>query len=183
MRNGNGFDEESERVKVIKKLEHAVSEVIQIPRFISLVPEIGTNIVYALSHASSVIEVAGLRERINKNSRTKKIINNIEFGASLHMATVVLEAMKKDPSFRAAINLRGGDDIVLGSEEIGIDLIILPRGKTHDVCPVVSNLKKSKIVHQAYYHPGGHGIESTTTLIGRTPRELVETVSELIRTV
>jgi predicted fused transcriptional regulator/phosphomethylpyrimidine kinase len=183
MRNGTGFKKKSEREKVIEKLDNAVSELLQNPGFISLVPKIGTNIVYALSHASSVIEVAGLRERIHNISKKKKIVDDIEFGASLHMATVVLEAIKKDPSLRAAINLRGGEDIVIGLEKIGIDLMILLRGKTDDVCPVVSYLKKSERIHQAYFHPGGPSIEPTTTIIGRTPRDLVETVSELIRTV
>lgn len=183
MRNDTCFDKKSERDKVIEKLENAVSELLHIPRFISLVPKIGTNIVYALSHASSVIEVVGLRKRIQNISRKKKVVDDIEFGASIHMATVVLEAMKKDPSFRAAINLRGGEDIVIGFEKIGIDLMILPFGTTDDVCPVVSYLKKSERIHQAYFHPGGPGIESTTTILGRNPRDLVETVLELIQTV
>ena len=182
MRNGNGFNIKFAREKVIENIDNAVSELIQIPGFISMVPKIGTNIVYALPHALSVIEVAGLRERICQISKIKKV-EVIEFGASLHMAAVVLEAMKKDPSLRAAINLRGGEDIVMGFEEIGVDPIILPQGGTNDVCPVVSKLMKSGRIHQAYYHPGGPGIEPTTTIIGRTPRELVEIVSELIRAV
>ena len=78
MRNGTGFENEIERDNVIEKLENVISELINNPEFFSLVPQIGTNIVCALSHASSVIEVAGLRKRIHNITRIKKIVDYVE---------------------------------------------------------------------------------------------------------
>jgi hydroxymethylpyrimidine/phosphomethylpyrimidine kinase len=70
-----------------------------------LVPEIRTNVVYALPSASSTNEVAGVKGRITVVDGKPKASGFPAFGASSHMARVMLSFLKKDGSKKSGIDL------------------------------------------------------------------------------
>lgn len=72
--------------------------------FAFLIPEVRTNLVYALSHAKSKREVAGIDGRVTVVNGFPKASGFPRFGASSHMARFILEIMKVDPEMRAGIN-------------------------------------------------------------------------------
>jgi hydroxymethylpyrimidine/phosphomethylpyrimidine kinase len=102
---------EDERHLVRERLAEAVSELTKFmdPR---LIPEVGSNLVYALHNAREIQDVAGVEGRIVRYKGSVHPVGGIEFGASDHMARAVLTAMKYDPSIRSMANIRFSETIL-----------------------------------------------------------------------
>jgi len=93
-----------EKINVLDTLEYAVSELKEKmdPR---LIPEVGSNIVYARKGARMPSEVAGVEGRIVRLRNTVHPVGACAFGASDHVARIVLTAMRFDPEIRSAANI------------------------------------------------------------------------------
>ncbi len=172
-----------ERDEVLDTLREVLSELEASKGFSSLIPQVGTNMVYAKQDASSTDEVAGLSGRVVLSRGTPKVCGEVLYGGSKHMASVILEVSKLNPHMRAAVNIRGGEDVVKALREMNISLQVLPPEATGDACPVTTDIRESKKLHKAYYHPGAFGVEPSTTLIGEMPKQLLNTIVELARRV
>lgn len=94
------------RVKVLKQLKEAAVYFVNYVHAADLIPEIRTNIVYALPEAKSVDEVAGIPGRVTKAFGRAFYCMDPAFGASDHMARLILAAMRYDGELRGAINVR-----------------------------------------------------------------------------
>lgn len=90
--------------RVLGNLVRAVKILENCAEFAELIPEVRTNIVYALPNAKKVEEVAGIEGRITKIGSRAKACGYPGFGASSHMERIVLEVMKIDRRLRAGIN-------------------------------------------------------------------------------
>jgi predicted fused transcriptional regulator/phosphomethylpyrimidine kinase/hydrogenase maturation factor len=165
---------------LIDELHAALDRLLVIPGLVDLVPEVGTNILYAKPRASSSEDVAGLIGRIIKGSGKPLVCGEIAYGASKYLSSVLFEAMKIDPSKRAALNIRGGSDIANRLEAIGLRVHILPSKVEGDGCPVASYLETSNTLLDAYIHPGDMGIEATTTILGENPGCIVDVLERLV---
>ena len=78
-----------------------------------LIPEVRSNLVMARKDASSIDDVVGVPGRITTVKGRPRAFMKPEFGASSHMARLILEVMKHDPKRRSAINLRYNRDIIM----------------------------------------------------------------------
>ncbi|TRO53046.1 hypothetical protein E2P71_06820 [Candidatus Bathyarchaeota archaeon] len=165
---------------LIDELQTALDRLLKIPNLVDLIPEVGTNIVYAKPGARSSDSVAGLIGRIIKGSGKPLVCGEIAYGASKYLSSVLFEAMRIDPSKRAAINIREGRDIANGLRAIGLRVHVLPSNVEGEGCPVAEYLESSETIHDAYLHPGDFGIEATTTIIGENPGDLVEVLERLV---
>lgn len=84
-------------VRAIEKLEASSS-------FAQLIPEVRTNLVYALPDATSPRHVAAVEGRITVVESFPKAAGPPRFGASSHMARFIISIMKYEPEKRAGIN-------------------------------------------------------------------------------
>ncbi|BFH72606.1 thiamine-phosphate synthase family protein [Sulfurisphaera javensis] len=102
----------NEREEVLIKLKQAVDNFVSEDRAFLLIPEIRTNIGYALSNAKGVEDVAAIPGRLSV--AFNKVIYCLPpaFGASDHVARVILTAMSFDKKKRSAINVKYYDEIV-----------------------------------------------------------------------
>jgi hydroxymethylpyrimidine/phosphomethylpyrimidine kinase len=137
------------------------------------------NLVYSKREAEKIEEVAGLTGRIVNAMGKPLSCGEIKYGASMHLASVVLEAKKIKPSIRSAINLKNKYYISEKLAKIGLNVKVLPSEKGKG-CPVAIHIRKFQELFDAYIHPGGFGIEPTTTIIGKCPHELVTILTRLI---
>ncbi len=71
-----------------------------------LIPEVQSNLVYALPYAQGHHEVAAFPGRIVALGEGATIVGCPRFGASRHVANIVLTAMSYNPSIRSAMNIR-----------------------------------------------------------------------------
>ncbi|QGA55535.1 phosphomethylpyrimidine kinase [Sulfolobus sp. E5-1-F] len=100
------MQDESERSHVLKRLKEAVDIFVSNEKAYLLIPEIRTNIGYAVSNAINANDVAAIPGRLTV--AFKKVIYCMlpAFGASDHIARVILTVMKYDKNLRSAINLK-----------------------------------------------------------------------------
>ncbi|SDN56251.1 hydroxymethylpyrimidine/phosphomethylpyrimidine kinase [Desulfonauticus submarinus] len=94
-------------------------ELQKLKGFPKLIPEVRTNIVCALPFAEDKQHVLGFDGRISVKNTGELIFGEIIFGASSHMANVVLTALKFDSSLRWAINIRYNQNILEAIEKSG----------------------------------------------------------------
>ncbi len=87
--------------------------------FLPYIAEVGTQVAMALPYASTPQQVAAVEGRILKFRETAKVTGSVRFGASSHVARIILTAMKHDPSSRAALNLRYDPELVRAFEKTG----------------------------------------------------------------
>jgi predicted fused transcriptional regulator/phosphomethylpyrimidine kinase len=96
---------EEERDGILRELNHAVSLLVE-HMDPSLIPEVGSNIVYALPGAKDPADVAGVFGRIVSLKGRVHPVGEVGFGASDHIARVALTAMRFEPQVRSAANIR-----------------------------------------------------------------------------
>ncbi|EMR74051.1 hypothetical protein MCGE09_00589, partial [Thaumarchaeota archaeon SCGC AB-539-E09] len=165
---------------IIIALEKAIERALDIGGLVDLIPEVGMNIVYAKPEPSSLDDVAGLSGRIIKAMGKPISCGEVVYGASRHLSSVVLEAMRLGSSKRAAINIRGGNDVEERLEAMGIRVQVLPLKVEGAGCPVAIHLRDAHGLVDAYLHPGDHGIEPTTTILGEDPSRLVDLLEKMM---
>ncbi len=166
--------------EIISSLKRGFRKLEEEPRVAALIPEVGLNMVYAKPGARSIEDVAGLSGRVIVSLGKPRVCGEVVYGGSRHLAYVALEAMRLNPEVRAAINLRGGEDVAEALKEMGLKIKHLP-AEAHGPCPVADHIKAAGELYDAYLHPGAVGIEATTTILGREPEEIVDVVLRLAR--
>ncbi|NIT35400.1 MAG: hypothetical protein GTN49_02690 [candidate division Zixibacteria bacterium] len=109
---------DAERWRAYNNLLRAVSVFEASSGTYKLIPEVGTNIAYALPGARTTEEVCAVSGRINRVGGRVRACGMPAFGASDHMARAVLAAMKHDASVRAGMNVRSGEDVLAACSEL-----------------------------------------------------------------
>ncbi len=84
-----------------------------------LVPEVGMNYVYALPNATTRADVCGIEGRITRYKDRARLCGTLNFGASKHVASIVLAALSFDTAERSALNIRYGEKTVQLCKKIG----------------------------------------------------------------
>lgn len=179
---------EAERYRVIEALREAYGALCQ--RDLGwLVPEVGSNLVYALPGARSQDEVAGFEGRIVRLGKGMAKVGEVAFGASRHMASVVLEVMAHEPSVRSAMNIRFSEEVLKGAQKAGLQIASFNRQEEPEevrkregaTLPwgVRQALKDSTGVPDIIFDEGGWGKEPMVRVIGKDPAEVVEKVLKI----
>ncbi|TAJ44650.1 thiamine-phosphate synthase family protein [Methanofollis fontis] len=119
---------DEERDRVVGRLAAAL-DLIRTGMDPCLIPEVGTNIAYALEGAREPDEVAAVQGRIVRLGGAVHPVGEIAFGASDHVARIVLTAMRFDPRVRAAANIRFAEPILHELEEMMLDIRYFDRAQ------------------------------------------------------
>jgi len=94
-----------------------------------LIPEVGSNLVYALPGAREPGDVAGVEGRIVRLRGSIHPVGEVAFGASDHVARIVLTAMRFDPEMRSAANIRFSDALASFIDELSFDVCWFDRNQ------------------------------------------------------
>jgi predicted fused transcriptional regulator/phosphomethylpyrimidine kinase len=121
--------------------------------------------------ATNVVALSG---RMVRALGKPLICVEVVYGGSRLLAFVVLEAMKLDCGRRAAVSVRGGQDVYDGLEGMGLSVALLPSEVGGEGCPVSVFLQRGGGLFDAYAHPRAFGIEPATTIVAETPSELTD---------
>ena len=108
--------EEKERYLVLRNLKEAVLIIEDSPDFSKLIPEVGCNIGMAISEADSYEDVAAVEGRIVRHRRRAVPVGCVDFGASRHVARIILASLRYDPEIRAAINVKYSEKALAACE-------------------------------------------------------------------
>ncbi|MFC1994962.1 thiamine-phosphate synthase family protein [Chloroflexota bacterium] len=91
---------------VMGNLVSAVEMLHNCPEFSSLMPEVRVNLAYALPQAKAVDEVAAIDGRITVVRGLPHASGMPRWGASDHMARLIIEVRKYDSAINAGINFK-----------------------------------------------------------------------------
>ncbi len=91
-------------IDMFGRITIALEEIEACREFVALIPEVRTNMVFAQPHAKTPDEVMAIDGRITIINSMPQASGRFRFGASSHMARLIIELMKTDPSVRAGID-------------------------------------------------------------------------------
>jgi len=184
----------AERFRAVERLREALKLIAEKQElFAKHIPETGMNIVMSIDprYASSVEDVAGVKGRITRAGAKELRIGEIDFGASSHVARLVLAAMKHDPAVRAAMNLRYSEELVENAKRRGYLVVYVDRRAEPEEVRRVEGASIPWILEEAVKKAGGRvpdiiydhgdvGKEPMIRILGRDPVEVVRKALEII---
>ena len=164
--------------------------------FSRLIPEVRSNLVYAKSDAKTINDVMAIDGRITVVNGRPHASGRPKFGASSHMARIILELMKFNPEIRSGINIACNPELVSFLEgyckKEGLTIVKVDRANepadSRDVEGKTMSWKAREAVRLSggkmpniFYELGDVGKEPITTVVGRSPVEVVDEVIKIAR--
>jgi len=173
------------RYRVIQELKKAI-DILKEEKLGHLIPEVSSNFGYALPNAEGFGDVAAFPGRIIRMRDRVATLSDPAFGASQHIANIILTVMRFDPEYCSAMNLRYSKENVAQLRERGFvvghfDRRFEPRGVKQKEGSslewgVGEVLRKMKRVPDFIYDEGDVGKEPMIRVLGRNPVEVVEKI-------
>jgi hydroxymethylpyrimidine kinase/phosphomethylpyrimidine kinase len=179
-----------EREDVLSRLEKALDRMACEPLG-WLIPEVRSNLGYALPGAMDFSEVAAVPGRISQAGERIIVSKPPCFGASRHIARVILAAMKRDPETRSAMNVRYSSEILSACRSLGLRIASFDRreepkevkereGSTLE-WGTQKALKGTEDVPDVIYDEGDVGKEPMIRVLGKDPTAVMEKVIRIGR--
>jgi len=185
----------NEKEVVLKKVKEAVKLLEKCKEFSLLMPEVRVNLVYALPKAKTRMHVAAVDGRITVVKGYPKACGDVMFGASDHMARLIIEVRKYNKSIRAGINFKytpkikekvkrfceendlsfGGIDRRKEPEEI------IKKDRQSMPWKIEYLLDNYGKIPTVFYESEGWGKEPLFVIIGEDPREVVDLVIKFLK--
>jgi len=118
---------EVEMDSVLGNMVRAIAMLESSRHFAGLIPEVRVNLVYAMPGAKGPGEVAAIDGRMTRVNGWPRASGLPAFGASDHMARLIVEARKYDPSIRAGINFAWTPELLAWLVARGMDPVEIDR--------------------------------------------------------
>jgi hydroxymethylpyrimidine kinase/phosphomethylpyrimidine kinase len=179
---------DAERYLVLRRLKNAF-HTLREKRVGHLLPEVQSNLGYALLDAKGPEDVAAFPGRFVRLGREVTTVSDPQFGASQHIAGIILTAMRYDPEFRSAMNVRFSEEILARAKKAGLSrghfsrqeepARVKRREGSSLSWGVDQVLRKSKAVPDIIFDRGGVGKEPMVRVLGHDPEEVAAKVLAL----
>ncbi len=183
---------ECERYRCIRELKGAVRKLTD-GKCGNIIPEIQSNFVYALPYAGETGDVAAIPGRMVRVGEDARTLYDPEFGASSHVARVILTVMRYDSEYRSAMDIRFSEDIVKICRDLGYAVDHFSRSdEPEDIKRKEGSslewgtnfvLSKRDTVPDMIFDRGDVGKEPIVRIIGKNPDEVAEKVLSVSRAV
>ncbi len=176
---------ETQSSEAIDLVSRAVTMIESSGIFVHIMPEVSVNIAYVHGDASTIGDVVAVPGRIVKVRDRARSLMKPEFGASTHLAKILLEARRRMKEYRAVMNLRY--DEKMGSELSKLRLRRLVMGGSYPKVadPVVEvltrQMKESSGPFDVIVDSGGSGIEPSLYLFAIDPVEVARLALKIAR--
>jgi len=143
-----------------------------------LVPNVGSNLVECTPDAGGIDDVAGVPGRLFDVKGSLAVPAEPEFGASGHVASVLLAARAAGSDARAAINLRYDPELIDALELEG-HLAAEFDAEYDDLDVAIGEALDGTPAADVLYQTGGYGIEPIAYVLGADAERVAETVRTL----
>jgi hydroxymethylpyrimidine kinase/phosphomethylpyrimidine kinase len=122
---------ECDRYRCIQELKTAIQQ-LKDNKCGNIIPEVQSNFVYALPYAGNVSDVVAIPGRMIRIGDDAETLRDPEFGASSHVARIILTVMRYDGNHRSAMDIRFSDEIVRLCKELGYNVDSFSRSDEPD---------------------------------------------------
>ncbi len=161
---------------VVEGVEKALETLLGEPAFAELIPEVHSNIVECRPGARSIYEVVGVPGRITRIGRKPAAYARPSYGASRHLAKILLEVHSRRPEIRSLINIRFSEEAERMLVEEGVAIA------------TISGEASERNIAEAFgrsawavAHLGGHGIEPIIYVAGVDSIRLASLITKIAR--
>jgi hypothetical protein len=165
--------------RVLSSLKSAIRILEDTPAFGHLIPSVGANVCMALARATDLPDVAGVPGRIDSQKGAVTIHGAPEFGASHHVAEVLLGVHAFDAEKAAAINMRTEERLLAALKKRRLSCVEVEASHESDRKSLLAQLKRVGKTPDVVYHRGAFAVEPITYVFGKD----AETVAKLVRSV
>ncbi|MDY7034077.1 MAG: bifunctional hydroxymethylpyrimidine kinase/phosphomethylpyrimidine kinase [Thermodesulfobacteriota bacterium] len=179
------FSKEVLRYHVICQIKDAV-RALKGRKIGHLIPEVQSNLAMALPNADTVEDVAAIPGRIIRLRDTITTVSDPEFGASQHIARIILTMMQFNGEMRSAMNIAYSEDTIKKCPDLGLNARFFDRRKEPEYSKkeegvslkwVVENVMKGKEeIPDVIYDTGDVGKEPMIRIVGKDAQDVVEKV-------
>lgn len=180
---------ETERLPVLADLKAAL-EKLRKKGVGCLIPEVQSNLGYALPYAETFDHVAAFPGRITRLNDSVATVSGPEFGASRHVANIILTLMKHDSRFRSAMNIRFSENIIQACRSAGFTVRSFDRSgepaqiKEREGSSLewgTEQVLREGGVPDIIFDRGDVGKEPMVRVIGKNPDDVVRKVFKIHR--
>ena len=168
---------DSEKSAMLEELD-AAGRKLELLMDSGLIPEVGTNLGYAVLGALEQEEVAAFDGRIVRVGTAARKVGCARFGASKHVARIVLAASSHDPEKRAALNIKFSAENLEACRNAGLSISRFdrksePKGVSSMTWGVHKAIEDFGEVPDVIYDRGGVGKEPMIRLLGDSPEDVL----------
>jgi hydroxymethylpyrimidine/phosphomethylpyrimidine kinase len=185
-----------ELIDLYGRMAIAVEIIERCKEFSALIPEVRTNLVYAGKYARGKNDVLAIDGRITVVEGMPRAAGKPRFGASSHMARLIIELRKTDPTLRAGINFASTRDLAscleVYCQKKGWIFSRIDRSGEPEEFRETEEASMPWKVGEAirgasgkaptiFYETGAVGKEPVSVLVGKDPIEVADQICEIAR--
>ena len=168
-----------------ERVSRAVALLESSRSFVLIMPEVSVNIAYAEGEASSPEEVIAIPGRIVKVGSYARSLSRPEYGASSHLARVLIQIRARRKDVHAVMNLRFDRRMAAVLRRLRLKILRTGGEYPSDAeDPVVEGMKRRVATSKEYdaiIDIGGLGVEPSLYLLGSDPVKLAELAIKVSR--
>ncbi len=172
-------DKSPGRSEAISEVAEAVRRLESSGSFVSVMPEVSVNLACLAGESESADDIVAIPGRIVKVKNAARSMRGPEFGASRHMAMILLLVRKRKPEACACINLRYDRKMagVLKRLHLGV-LEIGDYSRSDSGDPTAEALRRALADMRGKFDvvvdSGGKGVEPNVYLFAKGAQEVVD---------
>jgi predicted fused transcriptional regulator/phosphomethylpyrimidine kinase len=185
-----------EEIDMHGRMAMAIDIIEGCPEFANLIPEVRTNLVYARTNAKTREEVMAIEGRVTVVSGKPHAAGKPKFGASSHMARLIIEIRKTDPSLRSGMDFANNPHLAKWLEHYCQSMgwafsVIDRRFEPEEIKEAEGSSMPWKVkaaieaaggkVPKIFYETGAVGKEPVSVLVGSEPVVVAQQVCEIAR--
>jgi hydroxymethylpyrimidine/phosphomethylpyrimidine kinase len=175
----------NEHFTVWYDLQQALSSLCNhIP--LSMVPEVGSNIGFALPEPSTKQDICALSGRIIRTSEGVKVCGSLFFGGSDHIASIILAASRLYPTLRSALNIRYSPSLLEHCKKTDLTIVSFDRAQQPSETDSTMDwgtteaLKNTSLPPDLIYDIGASGKEPMIRILGTNPENVLSKLMRII---
>lgn len=182
------FTQHQETIKCSNELKDALKKLKE-GCIGHLIPEVQSNLGYALPHATSLQEVLAFPGRIVRLNRSIATVADPAPGASRHIAQIILTMMRYKSDLRSAMNIKYAPEIIRKCRTLKFKIGIFDRGDEPERIKkkegtslswgIENILSKKRAIPDIIYDLGDMGKEPIVRIIGRNPMDVADMVLKI----
>ena len=182
---------DDELIEMYGKMSIALDRIEECHEFTPLIPEVRSNLVFARKEAKTPEDVLAIDGRITVVNHLPHAAGRARFGASSHMARLIIEIREYSSSFRAGINFANTPNLTQWLAEYckknnWTFSVIDRRNEPENIRQAEGASMEWKVreairaaggrTPKIFYETGAIGKEPVSVLIGRDPLEIADQI-------
>jgi predicted fused transcriptional regulator/phosphomethylpyrimidine kinase len=149
------------------------------PEFVALVPHVGSNLAFARPKPAGTFDVAAVPGRMYAARGVLRVPAAPEFGASRHVAEVVLAVAARFPALRAAANVRFDDQVEKAARHLGWRSVAFDAAYEGRAAQLAQAVRRVRRAPDALFHRGAFGVEPIMYVMGTSPEAVARSAVQL----